>query len=72
MLCIILRYKNHLQSLTTPTNAYFCFRVVHSSLAPTCFGVTAIIKERTRIMLKLTAIKYESETSIHLCNQYAK
>jgi hypothetical protein len=36
-----------MQILTAPTTAQFCYYVFHSSLAPTCFGLTAIIKELT-------------------------
>jgi len=36
-----------MQILTAPITARFCYYVFHSSLAPTCFGLTANIKELT-------------------------
>jgi hypothetical protein len=38
---------NEIQIVTAPTIAQFWYYVFHSSLAPACFGLTAIIKELT-------------------------
>jgi len=51
--CIV----NDLQIFTLPTNAQSYNYVFHSSLAPTSFGLTAIIREQTPTMLELTAMK---------------
>ena len=36
------------QILTVPTNVPFCYYVFHTLLAPTCFGLTVIIRELTQ------------------------
>ena len=40
----------------------FQYQQMHNStithFAPTCFGITAVIRQLTPILLKLTAIKY--------------
>jgi hypothetical protein len=41
-----------LQILTVPTEAQFHYYVFHYCLAPTYFGLTAIIMELTPILLK--------------------
>ena len=41
-----------LQILTVPTEAQFHNYVFNSYLAPTCFRLTAIIREQTPILLK--------------------
>ena len=38
--------------LTAPPEAQFHYYVFHSYLAPTCFGLTAIIRGLTAILLK--------------------
>ena len=45
-----------LQIFTVPTNAQFYYNAVHSC-ASARFGLNAIIRELTPILLKLTAIK---------------
>ena len=47
-------HKTDLRTLIVPTNAQFYYCVFQSSLVPTCFGLTAIIRELTAISLKLT------------------
>ena len=51
--CIV----NELQIVTVSTIAQFHYYVIHSQLAPPCFGLTAIIRKLTPVLLKLTAIK---------------
>jgi len=45
-------HVSDLQILTVPTEAQFHNYVFHSYLAPTCFGLTAITREQTPILLK--------------------
>ena len=40
--------------------------VFHSSLAPTCFSLGAIIREFTPILLKLTVIRLSYNVSYHI------
>jgi hypothetical protein len=47
---------NDLQIFTLPTNAQFYNYLFHSSLSPTSFGLTAIIREQSHILLELTAM----------------
>jgi hypothetical protein len=42
-----------LQTPAVPTNAQFHYYVHHAYLAPTCFGLTAIIRELTSYYLTL-------------------
>jgi hypothetical protein len=51
--CIV----NDLQIFTLPTNAQFYNYLFHSLLSPTSFGLTAIIREQTPILLELTTMK---------------
>jgi hypothetical protein len=45
-------YVGDLQILTVSTEVQFHYYVFHSCLAPTYFGLTAIIMELTPILLK--------------------
>jgi hypothetical protein len=51
--CIV----NDCQIIAVRTDAQCCSYVLHSSLAATCFGVTAIIRNLIPVLLKLIAIK---------------
>ena len=55
---LYFKYKIDIYSLTAPTNAHFYHYVFHSYLSATCFGLTAIIRELTPILLKLAGINY--------------
>ena len=47
-----------LQILTVPTEAQFHYYVFHTYLAPTCFRLTAIIRELTPILYNQQIITF--------------